>query len=101
VLNLADRSDGQHSATPISRGCGRFVAPATLALLAGRLSKDKADLAKLVATDPLTGLFNRGISPPGSRKKSPARRATARASPCWPSTSICSGGERSVRPRGR
>jgi diguanylate cyclase (GGDEF)-like protein len=59
VLNLADRSDGQpfnHSDLARLRA---FVAPATLALLAGRLTKDKADLAKLVATDPLTGLFNR------------------------------------------
>ena len=36
-----------------------FVGPATLALLAGRLAHDKADLARLVVTDPLTGLFNR------------------------------------------
>jgi diguanylate cyclase (GGDEF)-like protein len=36
-----------------------FAAPAVLALLATRLNADKADLVKLVATDPLTGLFNR------------------------------------------
>ncbi len=59
VLNLADRSDGQAFGHSDLARLRAFVAPATLALLAGRLSKDKADLAKLVATDPLTGLFNR------------------------------------------
>jgi diguanylate cyclase (GGDEF)-like protein len=59
VLNLADRSDGQAFAHSDLARLRAFVAPATLALLAGRLTRDKADLAKLVATDPLTGLFNR------------------------------------------
>ena len=59
VLNLADRADGQAFSHSDLGRLRAFVAPATLALLAGRLAKDKADLAKLVATDPLTGLFNR------------------------------------------
>jgi diguanylate cyclase (GGDEF)-like protein len=59
VLNLADRADGQAFDEADLEKVKAFVAPATLALLAGRLVKDKADLAKLVATDPLTGLFNR------------------------------------------
>jgi diguanylate cyclase (GGDEF)-like protein len=59
VLNLADRTDGQAFSHSDLGRLRAFVAPATLALLAGRLAKDKAELAKLVATDPLTGLFNR------------------------------------------
>jgi diguanylate cyclase (GGDEF)-like protein len=59
VLNLADRADGQAFDSQDLAKVRSFVAPATLALLAGRLAKDKADLALLVATDPLTGLFNR------------------------------------------
>jgi GAF domain-containing protein len=59
VLNLADRADGQAFDRSDLARVRDFVAPATLALLAGRLARDKADLAKLVATDPLTGLFNR------------------------------------------
>jgi len=59
VLNLADRSDGQPFTHADLGRLRAFIAPATLALLAGRLAKEKADLAKLVATDPLTGLFNR------------------------------------------
>jgi diguanylate cyclase (GGDEF)-like protein len=59
VLSLADRSDGQAFGQSDLGRLRAFIAPATLALLAARLAKDKADLAKLVATDPLTGLFNR------------------------------------------
>ena len=59
VLSLADRADGRAFDDSDLAKVRTFGAPATLALLAGRLTKDKADLAELVATDPLTGLFNR------------------------------------------
>lgn len=59
VLNIADRADGRAFDDADLAKVRSFVAPATLALLAGRLAKDKADLALLVATDPLTNLFNR------------------------------------------
>jgi diguanylate cyclase (GGDEF)-like protein len=59
VLNLADRTDGQAFGYSDLARLRAFLAPATLALLAAHLARDKADLAKLVATDPLTGLFNR------------------------------------------
>ena len=59
VLNLADRADGKAFDQWDLERVRVFAAPATLALLARRLTKDKADLAKLVATDSLTGLFNR------------------------------------------
>jgi diguanylate cyclase (GGDEF)-like protein len=59
VLNLADRVNrAAFDQSDLAR-LSPFVGPATLALLAGRLAHDKADLAKLVVTDPLTGLFNR------------------------------------------
>jgi diguanylate cyclase (GGDEF)-like protein len=59
VLNLADRVDGQPFGLSDLARLRAFVSPATLALLAARLANEKAELAKLVATDPLTGLFNR------------------------------------------
>ena len=59
VLNLADRADGRAFDGADLAKVRSFAAPATLALLAGRLARDKADLAMLVATDPLTNLFNR------------------------------------------
>jgi GAF domain-containing protein len=59
VLNLADRADGQAFDQSDLERVRAFVAPAALALLASRLAKDKAELATLVATDPLTDLFNR------------------------------------------
>lgn len=59
ILNLADRTDGRAFGQSDLVKLKPFVGPATLALLAGRLARDKADLAKLVVTDPLTGLFNR------------------------------------------
>jgi len=59
VLNLADRADGQAFDQSDLERVRAFVAPAALALLAARLAKDKAELATLVATDPLTDLFNR------------------------------------------
>jgi diguanylate cyclase (GGDEF)-like protein len=59
VLNLADRSNGAAFDQSDLARLNPFVGPATLALLAGRLAHDKADLARLVVTDPLTGLFNR------------------------------------------
>ena len=59
VVSLADRLDGQpfnRSDLTTARALG---APAALALMAQQLQADKRNLEQLVATDPLTGLFNR------------------------------------------
>ncbi len=59
VLSLADRMDGKPFDSGDLERLRMFLGPVTLALLASRLSADKADLARLVDTDPLTGLSNR------------------------------------------
>ena len=59
ILSLADRADGRPFDDADLANVRAFVGPAALALLAKRLTMDKAELEQLVATDPLTGLFNR------------------------------------------
>ena len=59
VLSLADRIDGKPFDAGDLERLRTFFGPVTLALLASRLSADKVDLARLVDTDPLTGLSNR------------------------------------------
>ena len=59
VLSLADRLDGQAFDRSDLTKARALAAPAALALLAQRLQDDKRGLEQLVATDPLTGVFNR------------------------------------------
>jgi diguanylate cyclase (GGDEF)-like protein len=59
VVSLADRLDGQAFNRSDLTTARALAAPAALALMAQRLVDDKRHLEQLVATDPLTGLFNR------------------------------------------
>jgi diguanylate cyclase (GGDEF)-like protein len=59
VVSLADRLDGQAFNRSDLTTARALAAPAALALMAQRLQDDKRNLEQLVATDPLTGLFNR------------------------------------------
>jgi diguanylate cyclase (GGDEF)-like protein len=59
VVSLADRLDGQAFNRSDLTTARALAAPAALALMAQRLVDDKRNLEQLVATDPLTGLFNR------------------------------------------
>jgi diguanylate cyclase (GGDEF)-like protein len=59
VVSLADRLDGQAFDRRDLTTARALGAPAALALMAQRLQDDKQGLEQLVATDPLTGLFNR------------------------------------------
>ena len=59
VVSLADRIDGQAFNRSDLTTARALAAPAALALMAQRLQNDKRNLEQLVATDPLTGLFNR------------------------------------------
>jgi diguanylate cyclase (GGDEF)-like protein len=59
VVSLADRVDGQPFDRSDLTAARALAAPAALALMAQQLHDDKRNLEQLVATDPLTGLFNR------------------------------------------
>jgi diguanylate cyclase (GGDEF)-like protein len=59
VVSLADRVDGQVFNRRDLTTARALAAPAALALMAQRLQNDKRNLEQLVATDSLTGLFNR------------------------------------------
>ncbi len=59
VLTLADREDGQPFTRQDLTVARAFAAPATLGLVAARLTEQARTLAHAAAVDALTGLFNR------------------------------------------
>jgi diguanylate cyclase (GGDEF)-like protein len=59
VISLADRTDGRPFSRSDLTAARALAAPAALALLNDRLSRQTRELAHAATIDPLTGLFNR------------------------------------------